>query len=139
MSEVVSARTRSALARSLPLVRQHKEEIVDRMGLSLRRIAGKPERFDKAEATATILTSLLLRQADLIVYSGRPADLDAVAHEHRSAGIDGRHYSRFGDVLAPILKDVLGARTPREVVSAWSDTFWQVIRASQSAEEPVEA
>lgn len=139
MSEAVSARTRAALARSLPLVRQHKEEIIDRMGFNLRRIGGKPERFDKAEATAAMLTSLLLRQVDLIVYSGGPADLDAVAEEHRSAGIDGRHYSRFGDVLAPILKDVLGVRTPREVIWAWSDTFWLVVRASQSVGEPVDA
>lgn len=132
MLEAVSARTRTILARSLPAVRQHQEEIVELIGAGLRGVAGPGEPSGKAEVTARLLTSLLIKQADLIVYSGRPGDLNSVAGEHRSAGIDGRHYSRFGDVLVPVLRDVLGPRAPSHVPSTWSDTFWLLIRASQS-------
>jgi len=88
---------------------------------------------------ATILTDLLLRQAGRIVEIGRAADLDSIADEHHSLALDGRHYSRFGDALVPILRDVLEPGVPREIPAAWCDTFWAVIRAAQPGREPAEA
>lgn len=38
MTEVVTERTRDIVARSLPIVRQHKDEIVGAMEIYLRRV-----------------------------------------------------------------------------------------------------
>ena len=132
MSELVSERTRSILAQSLPIVRQHKAEILGAMKVHLSRVEGVRGTFDRSDVAAAILTELLLRQAGTIAGSGKAAGLETTASEHEALGIDGRHYSRFGDALVPILRDSLGVNLPREVSSAWSDTFWAVIRSAQA-------
>ena len=132
MTELVTERTRDIIARSLPIVRQHKDEIVGAMEIYLRRVEEDRKTFGQSDVAAMILTELLLRQAGLIAGSGQVAGLETMALEHSALGIDGRHYSRFGDALVPILRDSLGVNLPREVSSAWSDTFWTVIRAAQA-------
>ena len=86
-----------------------------------------------------VIVDLLVRQASLIAETGDVAGLETVAAEHRSLEIEGRHYSRFGDALVPILRDLLGPRVPREVPSAWCDTFWAVIRATEPRAALVDA
>ena len=132
MTELVTERTRDIIARSLPIVRQHKDEIVGAMEIYLRRVEEDRKTFGQSDVAAMILTELLLRQASLIAGTGEVAGLETMAIEHAALGIDGRHYSRFGDALVPILRDSLGVNLPREVSSAWSDTFWTVIRAAQA-------
>ncbi|HEY5722870.1 MAG TPA: hypothetical protein VIT45_11170 [Allosphingosinicella sp.] len=132
MTELVTERTRDIVARSLPIVRQHKDQIVGAMEIYLRRMEDDRKTFGRSDVAAMILTELLLRQASLIAGGGQVAGLETTALEHASLGIDGRHYSRFGDALVPILRDSLGFNLPREVSSAWSDTFWSIIRAAQA-------
>src|SRR5690242_7335367 len=105
MSELVSERTRAVLAQSLPIVRQHKDEIVGAMEIYLRRVGDGRRTFGRSDVAAMILTELLLRQAGLIAETGRTAGLDSTVREHEALGIDGRHYSRFGDALVLILRD----------------------------------
>ena len=131
MSESVSARTRAILASSLPVVRRHKDDLVASMEVYLRRVDEDRTTLGRSDIVAMILTELLIRQASLIVDSGRISGLETAAEEHRSIEIEGRHYSRFGDALVPILRDVLGAGVPREVPAAWCDAFWAVIRATR--------
>jgi hemoglobin-like flavoprotein len=131
MSESVSERTRANLARSLPIVRRHKEEIVSHMRLYLRQVDEGRDSPGRSDIAATVLAELILRQAGLIVDSGQTAGLETAAAEHRTLGIDGRHYSRFGDALVPVLRDVLGDQVPREIPSAWCDAFWAVVRAAR--------
>ena len=132
MSSPVSDRTRSLLARSLPLVQQRKdllvERIAHRLAAALRDVA--PSR---SEAAAAALVDLLVSEAKRLVQSGALGRLD-FAEQHRALDIDGRHYSCFGDALVPILRDLLPPSVPREVAGAWCDTFWAVLRAGQPAE-----
>ena len=132
MSELVTERTRDIIARSLPIVRQHKDEIAGAMEVYLRRVEDDRTTFGQSDLSAMILTELLLRYAGQIAGTGKVTGLEAIAPEHESLGIDGRHYSRFGDALVPILRDSLGVNLPRDVSSAWSDTFWTIIRAAQA-------
>ena len=132
MSSPVSDRTRSLLARSLPLVQQRRvllvERIAHRFAAALRDV---PSAHSAAAAAA--LVDLLVGQAKRLVESGAFGRLD-FTEEHRALAIDGRHYSCFGDALVPILRDLLPPTVPREVAGAWCDTFWALIRAGQPAE-----
>jgi len=134
MNSPVTTRMRSLLARSLPLVQQHKTMLVERIEKSLAAAESRDEPFGQAEVAAMMLVELLLDQARGLVESGAFAPLADVAEEHRALGITGRHYSRFGDALVPILRDLLGPIVPREVAAAYCDLFWTVLRASQAAE-----
>lgn len=126
-----SERTRSILAGSLPLVRRHKDEIISHMEVHLRGIGGPDEAFGQSEVAAMMLTELLLDQAAAIAGQGALRIHRGIADEHRALAIVGRHYSRFGDALVPILKDVLGPGVPGELTASWGDAFWLAVRAIQ--------
>jgi hemoglobin-like flavoprotein len=139
MSPAISDNVRTRLSRSLPLVEQRKESLVNRMEANLRAGESDREPYGQSEVVAMILVDLLLAQARNLAEKGEMADLRDVKEEHRALDISGRHYSRFGDALVPILRDLLGPRLPREVASAWCDAFWAVIAAAQSRGEPAYA
>lgn len=128
MSPPIRDYAHELLARSLPLVQHHKDRIIDRMELHLRGAVGEQEAFGQSEMAAMLLVQLLIDQVRSLVETGQLAAGGGVLDEHKSLGIDGRHYSRFGDALVPILRDELGPNVPREVASAWCDTFWTVVR-----------
>ena len=130
MSEAVSTRTRSLLARTLALVQQRREALVARMESALAELEPNGGAVGQAEVTAVLLVDLLLDEARQLVEAGALGPLGHVTGEHYLLDITGRHYSRFGDALMPILRDLLGPIPPREVLAAWVDTFWAIIRAA---------
>ncbi len=130
-----SERTRSIIAGSLPLVRSHTDQIMSYMETHLRGIGGSDERFGQSEVAAMMLTQLLIEQAAEIAERGSLQVPVGLASEHRALDIVGRHYSRFGDALVPVLKDVLGPGVPSEVTAAWGDAFWLAVRAIQPQQE----
>lgn len=131
MSEAVSNRTRSLLARSLPLIQQRREALVERMETALAALEGKESETGQAEVTAVILVDLLLDEARQLLEDGAFGPLGHVPGEHYLLDISGRHYSRFGDALLPVLRDLLGPIPPRETLAAWCDTFWAILRAAE--------
>ncbi len=130
MTEAVSNRTRSLLARSLPLVQQRREALVERMETALAALDGKESAIGQAEVTAVVLVDLLLDEARHLVEAGAFGPLGHLPGEHYLLDITGRHYSRFGDALIPVLRDLLGPIPPRENLAAWCDTFWAILRAA---------
>ena len=136
MSTEISDRTRDLLAQSLPLMEQRKDALIDRLGPYLGAAGDGDE---DSELVAIMLTELMISQAGDLVRSGALQDVDDVGHEHRMLRIQGRHYSRYGDALTPVIRDVLGPNVPREVAGAWGDAFWTIIRAAQACDEGVDA
>ena len=131
MSEAVTNRTRSLIARSLPLVQQRREALVERMEIALAELDTTWIAVGQAEVTAVVLTDLLLDEARQLVESGAFGPLGTMNGEHYLLDITGRHYSRYGDALIPVLRDLLGPIPPREVLAAWGDTFWAIIHSAQ--------
>jgi hemoglobin-like flavoprotein len=127
---------RLRLAESIAVVEGHREEITRRMQAHLAALETEEEAFGQAEVTGAMLVELLIDSASNIAACGSTGDLREVSHEHRRIDIDGRHYSRFGLALAPILRDVLGPSLPPRIASAWCDTFWFTIRHMAIDERP---
>ena len=127
MSPLLSDRSKQLLSQSLPLVQANKHEMIDRMQAVLA--LAEPDRDrGQAEINAMILVQMLINQVSHILATGEYDDLVHIPAEHTMLKITGRTYSRFGDALAPILKDVLGVNLPGTVSGAWVDSFWSVIR-----------
>ena len=134
MSPILSERSRRMLSQSLPLVQAHKHEVIDAMQATL--VQAEPDRDrGQSEINAMILVELLLGEVRNFLETGKFGDLAHIPTQHEALQITGRTYSRFGDVLVPVLKDVLGARVPDAVPGAWVDSFWAVIR--EATAEPV--
>lgn len=134
MSDFVSEYTRAVLAQTYPLVRSHRDEIITRLELHLRSVDKSSEPNRQSELIAMLLADLLIKQAGAIAFTGGPVNLGDVAQEHASLLIEGRHYSRFGDSLVPVLRDVLGAHVPDSIASAWCDTFWAIVTALEAGD-----
>lgn len=129
----ISNRNRSLLARSLPLVQQRRDALQERMAVALAALDAGATTPGQAEGMAETLTDLLLDEARQAVESGAFGPLGRLAGDHRRLDITGRHYSRFGDALMPVLRDLLGPLPPREVLAAWCDTFWAIIHSADEA------
>jgi len=128
MSTMISEKARDNLFHSFAAVEAAAAAIKAAMIPSLALAEGEAAPFARAAGIATTLVDMLLAQARLLAEGRQPNDVEAIAASHRLLGIDGRHYSRFGDALAPVLKDVVGPRLPGAVTAAWGDAFWYVIR-----------
>lgn len=125
--KIIAEDVRLRLAQSLPIVERHRAAITQEMQERLQQLEGADEAFGQAEVTALVLVELLIDGAsDLAAFGGTRA-LAAKAVEHRRLDIDGRHYSRFGLALAPVLRKVLGIALPPKFASAWCDAFWFAI------------
>lgn len=128
------------LAGSMAVVEPRRWEITQKMQAFLAANETEDEAFGQSEVTGLLLVDLLVDQASELAARGAVADLRKVGEDHRRLDIDGRHYSRFGNALAPILREVLGPSLPPRIASAWCDAFWFIVRAlrpDESAGLPV--
>src|SRR5687768_15481058 len=128
----LSDRTRDLLVQSLPLMEHRKDALIE--GLARYLIGSTGDANQDSELVAIVLTELLIGQASHLVRSSALPDLDDIRLEHSRLGVQGSHYSRFGDALTPVIRDVLGPKLPREVAGAWGDVFWTVINVIRSPE-----
>ena len=128
----VEETTRRRLALSIHLLETHKDQFLEAVEAMLRPHEHPGEETGQTEVTAMVLTELLLAQARSLVDTGTLAVPATTAAEHCMLDITGRHYSRFGDGLVPVMRDVLGPSLPSDVAAAWGDTFWAVIAAMRA-------
>lgn len=135
MKTLVSLTTRALLTQSFRAVESSSGRLRLALSTSLARSEQDPELSDTAGTAATLLLGFLIEQVRHVVESGEPRDLERYRTEHVRHGLDGRHYSRFGDALVPVLRDVLDPSHPRAIASAWSDSFWAIVRRMQQDDE----
>lgn len=122
---------RFRLIQLLPLVQGREAQIVS--GIA-QRMAPLPDGDspDRREAVAGSLVALLIKCASNLAAFGAPGDVSEEASRHRSLGIDGRDYSRFGLILTPVLREVIQTPLPPPLLAAWCDAFWMIVRELNS-------
>jgi nitric oxide dioxygenase/hemoglobin len=128
--------TRRRLALSIHLIESHKDQLIAAIEAPLRTQEPPHATTSQAATIAELLTGLLLAQARNLVNAGTLAVADRTAADHQALGISGRHYSRYGDVLVPVLRDVIGANLPTDIAAAWGDLFWAAVAATRPARAP---
>lgn len=138
MSSAISESTRTNLFRSIAAVRAAMPALTTGMTASLSRLDGGAQPLPCPETVATLLLNMLLEQVTHLIEEGEVQDISKVGAAHRTCGIDGRHYSGFGDALKPVLKDALGPRLPDSMASAWCDAFWFVVSVVLQGQQPAQ-
>ncbi len=134
-SPAIADVVRLRLSQSLPLIDTHRNAIKEKMQERLQEFETPDEAFGQAEITGDLLVDLLIMGVGDLASAGRLRDLGAIAREHRRLDIDGRHYSRFGLVVTPVLVEALGLRLPPKTASAWCDAFWHIVGQMAPQEE----
>ena len=135
MKSIITPTVRTLLLQSLRPVEAKEDEIRAAFTKALARSDHDPELSDTPAVIAALLVSFLIEQVRHVVETGQPMKLELHRAEHRLHDIHGRHYSRFGDALVPVLKDALGGAYPRATASAWSDAFWAILREMRRGAE----
>lgn len=128
MNNFVSPQVRTHLIQSINAVESRKNELAQALSKSLSRSAHDPELSDTPDKVADALLSFVIDLSRHAIAGTPPADLLTYRHQHRLDGIDGRHYSRFGEALVAVIRDGLGPTYPRETGPAWSEAFWVFVR-----------
>ncbi len=128
MSNAISEAARDSLFHSFAAVEAAAPAIKAAMFASLALAEGESPPSEGTGGIASTLVDMLLDQARHMAEGRGPGDVAAIVLQHRALGIEGRHYSRFGDALVPVLRDAVGPRLPGTVTAAWGDAFWSVIR-----------
>lgn len=126
MRPVVSDRNRKVLFQSLSPVRANKSELIKRMQTNLE-LANAGQIPGRSENVASELTEMLISQVAQLLDRGEFGNLDEIRNEHDRLQLTGQIYSRFGDALIPILKDLVGPDVPVSAPGAWCQTFWSII------------
>jgi hypothetical protein len=135
MKHISTFQNRTLLVQSLRAVEASEDELRNALSTALARSEQDPELSDTPDIMANLLLRFLIEQVRQVVGSGEPGDLERYRSEHRLHGIDGRHYSRFGDALVPVLGNILGAAYPRQTASAWSDAYWAIMQRMRQGDE----
>ncbi|WP_166039046.1 globin domain-containing protein [Sphingosinicella sp. YJ22] len=120
---VIAEDIRIRLAQSMPVIERNRHQIL--LELQDRLVAQETpeEPFGQGDVTAVTLLGLLIECAGDLAAFGRPRDLHRAASKHRRLDIEGRHYARFGNALAPVLRKVLGTRLSPKMVNAWYESY----------------
>jgi hemoglobin-like flavoprotein len=124
---IIAEDIRLRIAQSMPVVERRRSAITEKMQERMQELEGPEETFGQAEVTALMLIELLVDGASDLAAFGGLRELSRTASNHRRLDVDGRHYSRFGLALAPVLREVLGIAMPPKTASAWCDAFWFII------------
>ena len=135
MTKPLPPPTRFLLVQSRTAIAAERDRIRDRLSRYLARSRSDPELSSNPGLVATLLVDMLIEQVGTILETGEPVQLDRHAAEHRLHGISGRHYSRFGDALVPVISEALGPTYPRVAASAWGDAYWWITHQLLKADE----
>ena len=136
MTDFPSPATRERLALSLPAVEACRDRLAERLAATLEQAEHGEAAFAQGGPAAALLVDMLLGQARRLVDGAQPEGLAQARAELDRLEVRPRHYSRFGDALVPVLKDLLGPSCPAAVPAAWCDTFWALVRAMEGGREP---
>ena len=127
MSSNLSERARIVVSESLPLMKQHHVELEEAIASYIEKTGPDVSLTDPARSASTTIMDMLLGLA-ADPSPGRTAEAIAeTARDHARLGLNGEHYSSFGDALKPAMRDVLGTKATSPVLAAWTDAYWTIV------------
>lgn len=128
MTTNLSERAREIIARTLPLMEQHRPALEDALERWMARYGPYDPSAARPGLTTRAIVDMLLRHARQLGDDGPAPGILETARRHRTLALGGEHYSCLGDGLKPIMKDVLGTRATSPVLAAWTDAYWAIVR-----------
>jgi hemoglobin-like flavoprotein len=117
----------ASISSSLPLMKSKRDALEAAMSRYLSHAdPGRASEVPPRVAAGAIM-DMLFDHAARVSSAGEIVRIDRHRARHHRLGIDGRHYSAFGDGLAAIMKDVLGAEARPARLAAWGDAYWAIV------------
>ena len=129
MKTSLSNNSVNIILKSLPMM----ERIRGPLGSALGRYTARCGPYDPSagsdKITRGVITDMLFDHAREIAGTRPLIRIEETARRHRMLGLTAEHYSRFGDGLGTVMKDVLGANASPAVLAAWDDAYWAIVRS----------
>ena len=139
MNTALSNHAVNVILKSLPLMERHRGQLGSAIGRYMARSAPYDPSARNTTAARGAIMDMLFDHAREIAGVPRLARLEETARRHGRLGVTAEDYSRFGDGFGVITKDVLGADATSELISAWGDAYWAIVRAMQRHDQMIAA
>ena len=121
MTTDLSDRTRDIVAHTLPLMARHRASLEE-------ALRDHMVRDDIDASSVQAIMDMLYDHARQLRGYGIPDGTADTAARHRALALDTVQYSRFGDALKPVMRDVLGSSAMPPMRAAWADFYWAIVR-----------
>jgi nitric oxide dioxygenase len=129
MKTALSNNAVNVIVKSLPMMERNRVTL----GSALGRYMARRRSYDSSAGGEKILrgaiTDMLFDHAREIAGARPLLRIEETARRHRVLGLTREHYSRFGDGLGAVMKDVLGANASPRLLAAWGDAYWAIVRS----------
>lgn len=127
MSANLSERARIFVSESLPMMEDHRHALEEAIESYMRRTGPGVSLADPARSASATIMDMLLGHASDLGLGRTPVSITETARDHARLGLNGEHYSSFGDALKPAMRDVLGKKATSPVLAAWTDAYWTIV------------
>lgn len=116
------------VSRSLPLMERHRPVLQRAIGRYMARCGRHDRETVRHEAAGRAIMDMLFDYARGVGAGSSWPHLDEAAHRHHLQGVGPGDYSRFGDGLGAVMRDVLGPAATPSLRGAWGDAYWALVR-----------
>jgi nitric oxide dioxygenase len=124
----ISKAAAAAVTASFPLMHSRRDALERAMCRHMSRRHPPDHARERDAVAARAIMDMLLDHAARVSDAGTILRIERHDARHRRLAIRAEDHSRFGDGLAPIMRDVLGAEATRPVLAAWGDAYWAISR-----------
>lgn len=129
MKTALSNNAVNVILKSLPMMERHRVTLGSALGRYMARRGPYDSSPGGDKLTRSAITDMLFDHAREIAGARPLVRIEETARRHRVLGLTPEHYSRFGDGLGAVMKDVLGANASPGLLAAWGDAYWAIVRS----------
>ena len=137
MNSSLSSDSAKIVSESLPGMQRHRRKLGSAIGRYLAH--GGAAHSQRSADIGLVLTDMLFNHADEAAGTFARHRLAETARRHRKLGVTVGDYSCFGDGLGAVMKDVLGTQASPQLLSAWGDAYWAIVRGTHRNDFPIAA
>ena len=145
MQTTLSAAAIATVKATVPALREHGLAISIRLYERLFedpdvRALFNPARHGPDGAHPKALTAAVIAYAENVDnLAALAGPVEIVAGHHVRAGVTDVHYEMGASALLGAMTDVLGEAATPQVLDAWADAYWLLVRALQAQEATIRA
>jgi hypothetical protein len=133
MKTALSNNSVNLILKSLPMMERNRGQLGSALGRYMARAGHYDPSVGGDKIARGAITDMLFDHARAIAGARPLIRIEETARQHRMLGLTAEHYSRFGDGLGTVMKDVLGANASPAVLAAWGDAYWAIVRSVSPA------
>ena len=130
MKSLLSNKSASAIAASLPTMERHRQQLGATIGAYISRCASCEPDASSGQLAGLAITNMLFEHARQLAAAPPVPRAGETERRLQPLNLPERSFSCFGDGLGAVMKDLLRAEASPDVLAAWGDAYWATVRTA---------